>query len=301
MYIILHEIQDTSEQTLESLLTYLKGFKLSTVPGEDVGQAVNLVKSTSRILGNASHKYRNYLPTDFSKIVLDVFQTTSVPEFNKKFSELEDAVISEADMHGTRPKWPSISAILTLATNSYRRMKVTKQWDVATTGNGTQAGLTGTPKPGPHPRTQLQQDPFPGKKQYKCFNCDKVGCNPRICKAPRDEAKIERNRKAFMDAKSRKTDPKKNSQKQGKQRAYKTSPDGTPLKLNKKGDYVVDMRAKHIAMKAVAATKAALTSTAHDASSAPSAPTATPTPPPAPATATPSARDFYTAILSHSE
>ena len=41
---------DTSEQSLESLVAHIKNFKLSSVQGEDVLQAVSLIKSASRVL-----------------------------------------------------------------------------------------------------------------------------------------------------------------------------------------------------------------------------------------------------------
>ena len=49
-YLIVHETQDASEQSLESLVTHIKNFKLSSASGEDVTQAVSLIKSASRVL-----------------------------------------------------------------------------------------------------------------------------------------------------------------------------------------------------------------------------------------------------------
>ena len=51
---MLHEIQDASEQSLESLIDHVKEFKISSAQGEDINEAVSLVKSTHRVLTNAS-------------------------------------------------------------------------------------------------------------------------------------------------------------------------------------------------------------------------------------------------------
>ena len=52
-----------------------------------------------------------------------------MPEFTQSFKRSSDEIQTRADMSGTQPKWPPISAILTLATNSYRRLKNTGVWD----------------------------------------------------------------------------------------------------------------------------------------------------------------------------
>ena len=77
---------------------------------------------------NASHPLRNCVPIDFPRAVLRVFQTSTAPAFTKIFSDLEASVTQDSDMSGLKPKWPSISQINTLATNSYKRLKLEGEW-----------------------------------------------------------------------------------------------------------------------------------------------------------------------------
>ena len=69
------------------------------------------------------------MPLDFTKTVLKIFQTSSVPDFNDVFHRLEQDVIVAADMKGIKPEWPSVTSILNLAANSFRRLKSTGEWD----------------------------------------------------------------------------------------------------------------------------------------------------------------------------
>ena len=49
-----------------------------------------------------------HVPTDFPQTALEVHQTSSVPEFNELFSDMEGEVQRDADMCGIRPKWPQL-------------------------------------------------------------------------------------------------------------------------------------------------------------------------------------------------
>ena len=74
LYYVIHDIQDTSEQSLDSLVKHLRSFNIKTIPGEDVTKAITLIKSTHRVLVNASSPSHNFVPTDFPKTVISVFQ-----------------------------------------------------------------------------------------------------------------------------------------------------------------------------------------------------------------------------------
>ena len=64
-----------------------------------------------------------------TKTVLKTFQTSSAPDFNDVFHRLEQDVIVAADMKGIKPEWPSVTSVLNLAANSFRRLKSTGEWD----------------------------------------------------------------------------------------------------------------------------------------------------------------------------
>ena len=115
-FLLLQRIQDSSEQALELLRNQVKALNISKLPGEDVEQAVSLVKSTYRVLQSSSTQTRSYLPTDFAKTVFRVFQTSTVFEFNEVFHTQALDIQTQADLYGTQPRWPSVTSVVKLAT-----------------------------------------------------------------------------------------------------------------------------------------------------------------------------------------
>ena len=111
----------------------------------------------------------------------------------------------------------------------------------------------------PTAATPLHQEVIPPqKKRFKCFNCGREGCTVATCKEPRDQARIDRNRKAFMDAKNKKTSNAKrsnDSSSPNRGKKYSALADGAPLIKNKKGEFAPDLHAQAIAKKAIAAHK----------------------------------------------
>ena len=128
LYLILKRIQDTSESALLHLKAKLAGLKINKITGEDVETAVSFIRSTYDALESASTVEHNYVPDDLAQTVLKVFQTSSVPSFNKVFKDDEDQVLKIADKTGRRPEWPAINETLNLATNTYSRLVTQDQW-----------------------------------------------------------------------------------------------------------------------------------------------------------------------------
>ena len=75
LYLILCRIQDTLEAALEALKTQIKKLKISSIQGENVDDAVSLIKSIYKILTGAPASDRSYIPDNFNHTVLKVFQT----------------------------------------------------------------------------------------------------------------------------------------------------------------------------------------------------------------------------------
>ena len=119
-FLLLQRIQDSSKQALELLRNQVKALNISKLPGEDVEQAVSLVKSTYCVLQSSSAQTWSYLPTDFSKTVFRVFQTSTVFEFNEVFHTQALDIQRQADLYGAQPRWPSVMAKVKLATNTYQ-------------------------------------------------------------------------------------------------------------------------------------------------------------------------------------
>ena len=223
LYLILRRIQDTSEAAMEALKTQIKKLKITSIQGENVDDAVSLIKSTYKILTGASTSDRSYIPDDFNHTVLKVFQTTSVREFNLNFKEIERTTLQKADMSGMKPDWPSVSSIVNLAANSYSRMKADNKW------HGTSRNI---------PTFHGDVTTCGSASTFLCFNCGKQGCSVNRCKEPLDQARISKNKKAFYDKR------KASGSGTGRpnQPKYKKI-NGTPHVLNKKGTYVLDQRA----------------------------------------------------------
>ena len=231
--LILRRIQDHSEQALEYLKRQVTQLKLSKLEGEDVEKAIRLLKSTLRALKNASTEDRSYVPLDFVKTIYKVLQTSSVPEFNDVFRTQQREIQTTADMEGISPVWPDASRVLSLANNTYQRLKHSGQWDGVLKRSQAHAAV---PSGAPATRvTDYSKPPPPG---YICFNC---GGHHWIvkCDKPHDQAKIEANKKKFLASKR---SGSSSSSRSGGKPKHRVGEDGEPLILNKKGAYVLDQK-----------------------------------------------------------
>jgi hypothetical protein len=232
LILLLKEIQDSSETAITFLLQQFKELTISSVPGEDVNEVITTIRSTYDTLKSVSTDTHDYVPSDFCKTVLSILQTSSVPKFNKIFSD-EDETVDRADnRHGGLPQWPDVEEIFQLATNTYRSMSRSPEWT--------------TPKQPASYNVQFPgsktEQPFWLRDWYKCFNCDeKCGQPLSKCPAPRDDARIERNRKAHLTAR----DSSKANSGRGPPRTHICETGklkGRPMMLNKIGVYVLDVK-----------------------------------------------------------
>ena len=234
--LILRCIQDQSESALELLKTKVEHLDIKKLEGEDVEKAVGLIKSTLRALRNASTDARSFVPMDFTKTVMTVLQTTSVPEFNDTFKRKTNQILTLADEDGVLPIWPDASSVLKLALNTYKRYKFDGTWDGPM--RKSKALLIAQPSPKPPSTSYKPRDP----QQNVTSNITCWGCGgPHHlddCPHPRDEAKIEANRLKFKALRRSKGKPRN-----------ETDADGEPLILNKNGHCVLDQK-KWKALKA---------------------------------------------------
>ena len=227
--LILRRIQNHSEKALDLLKEQVADISLHKITGEDVEEAVRLIKSTYRALTNASTHNRSYVPLDFTKTIFRVLQTSSVPDFNEVFATQVRAIQTKADMMGTSPVWPKPSVVLTLATNTYKRLKHTGEWDGLV--KKSQAHLRAPiPNPGSHNANNPQAGTDASSTDISCWNCGGAH-HLNDCPKPRDQAKIDAARQRFRALRRSRGKPK-----------HKTGPDGKPLVLNKNGYYVLDQR-----------------------------------------------------------
>ena len=229
LYLVLKKMLDVSETSLEYLRKRVKAIKLSELPGENVEEAVSLIKSTHKVLTQCSTVERQYVPDDFSETILKVFQTSSQPAFNRVFETEESNARHKADSCGAIAKCPTYLKTCTLALNTYRRMTVPGDeytWCAPT----------------------VQGSAFLNHTKRRCFNCGKPGCIPSTCSQTLDPERIKKNRDLWQ-----KNNPFDKSKRPSRRKPKDAL--GRPLKLNKRGAYVVDQK-KHKANLAKKANKA---------------------------------------------
>lgn len=175
LYFILKRIMDVSEASIQYLQKRIKHLKLTDLNGENVDEAVSLIKSTVYALKQCSTDVRNYVPDDLRETVLKVFQTSSNPDFNEQFKCEEREARHKADKYGGIAKYPSISETCSLATNAYKRY----------TGPGEEYSWVQPTKTG---SAFLNSMTFANNGQVKkwCFNCGDEDHTSNECRKEKD-------------------------------------------------------------------------------------------------------------------
>ena len=86
LVVMLKEITTVSQASIRALTSRITGFKISNVPGESVLKAVSQLQGAITRLTVV-----NQVPYDLPEKLLDVFATSSVPEFNEIFLHMAQA------------------------------------------------------------------------------------------------------------------------------------------------------------------------------------------------------------------
>ena len=202
--------------------------KLSKMPGEDVDEAVSMIRATIKVLIQCSTDVRNFVPDDIEVLVLKVFQTLSLKEFNEIFECEECDARAKADEFGGLASYPSVQETCQLASNTYKRFSGPGEdcrW-VSKAKQGALVTHTGT-----------------ASGNRKCFNCGEVGCIPSTCDQPHDEARIKKAAEAWQKEHPLKSDTmqKKRDAPGGRRRGkHDKDEHGQILMKNKHGALVID-------------------------------------------------------------
>jgi len=192
LYLILHRLQNCSESTLNLLLLKVRNLKIKDHAGEDIDTIVRLVNTAVTLLKSSSNEDRNYITHDFSRDLLQLFQTTSVPAFNQVFLDIETSKQVEADSIGSPVvQWPTLDSITQLALRTYHRMHAMGIWAKDSRPPVFNATVS-TWKPG------------------SCFNCGEPGHNSRECPKPTNQPLFDSNLQAYKEW--RKAHPKSHGQ-----------------------------------------------------------------------------------------
>jgi uncharacterized protein YaaW (UPF0174 family) len=123
--IMMDKLQNNSEDAATYLISVVKSLKITDYDGENVDNVVSLVRGThKRLLNLKSRTQKSLLPDDFAETLLQVFQTSSVPEFNTLFAH-EKTQLELTELRTGEKKYPAISDILSFATAQYRKLYAT--------------------------------------------------------------------------------------------------------------------------------------------------------------------------------
>jgi hypothetical protein len=86
LILMINELLATNEDAAKVLEERIHNFSLKTIEGENVKKAKQLLLSGIHRL----EEQVNHLPADIVLVLIKVFQTSSVEEFNKMFAHLEN-------------------------------------------------------------------------------------------------------------------------------------------------------------------------------------------------------------------
>ena len=204
------------EIVADTLISRLKSFKISTVQGENVPNVVSLVRNACRRLHDI---YR--LPQNIPLILLDLYQTTSVPEFNSIFaaesSARQYAALSPAsrvhqhavyDASHQDKLFADCEDINGRADSAYTKLRGT--WKVPKPRSDGGASLVAVSKSPDNSAKDKDSDPTAYRRfsfavllSGVCWNCGSGEHNLRTCPHPRNERKVAANREQFHKARAK--------------------------------------------------------------------------------------------------
>jgi hypothetical protein len=120
LYYVRQAVIQASQEYAEQLVDDLKNFKVSDVVGENVDEAVRILRHTVAILRAA-----NQLPANMAKKLMYVFQRTSVPSFNAVFDVWYNTS-TIADV------FPTMEEVLIRAVSVYTSLHSKGKWNPPT-------------------------------------------------------------------------------------------------------------------------------------------------------------------------
>ena len=192
--IMMDVLQTNSEEAAEYLVTTIKNVKVSNFDGESIPRVVSLIRGAVKRLTNLKTRSgTDALPNDFVDTLIEIFQTSTVAEFNETFAHYSKAEKIKMFQMATYRK-PTIEQVLNFAELEYRNLYSTNKW----TGINTKADQSTFVA---YFLTQLRPDGNPKSRSgYKtiCFNCGGPH-GVKDCKEQHNETRIQANKKAFWE------------------------------------------------------------------------------------------------------
>jgi hypothetical protein len=182
--IMMEMILSQTEEAVIALQSRLKRMDLKTIQGEHVDKAISLCRAALTRLETFGK-----VPDDIVRILLRIFQTSSVSTFNEFFHHLEQQRKVEQAMSTLKveDQKVTIQNIFCAATIQYHSLWGEGLWTGVRSGTSTFNATS------------------PGNKggntiPIKCWNCGDPTHSMTSCPKPRDAAKISQNKKTFNQA-----------------------------------------------------------------------------------------------------
>jgi Zinc knuckle len=197
--IMIKKLQLDTDNAVQYLINNVKNMKITNYEGENVSRVVSLIRGAYKRLKGVG---LNKLPDEFPKWIVEVFQTSSVSEFNEGFAHLQRQVHVDSFLkNDDKETYPSVEKLLKLAEKLYLDLTMVNKWN----------GVT----------TKANQSAFPAlaspsKKKLTCWNCGQEGHSLQECKAARNEELIKKRKESFRAAKKKKRDEKKKGESSNK-------------------------------------------------------------------------------------
>jgi len=232
LFLILRRIQDVSEAAIDHVKAAVIHLKIRDIPGENVDKAVSLIKSAYSLFRSASSPCHSYIPDDFNKTILMVFQTSSVHAFNNAFKQELSEAQHLADKTGKVVEWPPITELTKMATAVYHRLLASNKWHA--TAQTRKKALLGAGSP--------SRPPSGDHSQMKCFNCGEEGHGARECTKAKNPVLFKKNLEAFRKSKRERGMRSDGRSSHPRPRETRTL-NGVPEVKNKQGKFVPDQKA----------------------------------------------------------
>ena len=172
--IMMEELVTNSEQATTYLKKMVTTLKIRDFQGENVSRVASLIRGVHKHL-----KFIGKVPEDFPSVLIKIFQTSSVPTFNRTFEHMEERVRYEKSVD-RKAEYPEIEAILKQAELRYKELLQSDEW----------SGLNAKSK-----GSVFKGEATP-KKPHKliCWNCGKEGHITTRCPEPKNAERIAANR-----------------------------------------------------------------------------------------------------------
>jgi hypothetical protein len=218
-------LQNNLAEAADYLVNVVKNLKISNFDGENVLKVVSLIRGAVKRLTNLKDaRGQSALPTDLADHLLDVFQTSSVDDFNSLFKHFRlQSKIASFRLKSGGSSGSTIDKILQFAKNQYHLMKSAGKWTRVDAKSNETFFIAA-----------LQAAASSGTKFTICFNCG--GAHSfKSCPKPTHKSRIQANQKLFKERKKAGSgSPSSKTNEQNKKNGGKDGKFAPPTETEKK-------------------------------------------------------------------